>query len=133
MLVLTAILSGYTGWFYAKKVDLISSGTIQIHGLSGEVVPPGSNVPERLSPTMAVAKCNIRKFRIDTATENMEQAVVRLEDVTSSEFGCLLDEAQTSLEGEPPPNPLGPNEAQKRYYHPLYMTFEAANSNAQTH
>jgi hypothetical protein len=81
---------------------------------------------------MAVAKCKIRKFRIDPATDGMEQAVVVLGDISAIEFKCLLDEAQSSLEGEPPLSPFSPK-APPPSYRPLYMTFDPSSKNAQSH
>ena len=127
-MVLTSVLSGYIGWSYAKKVDPYSGGTIQIHGLSWMEGPPepDGTMREQLTPTMAIAKCKIKKFRIDPATDGMEQAVVVLGDLSSNEFQCLLDEAQAYVEGEPPPSPFshGP---QKPSYRPLYVTFQPVN------
>ncbi|MBB4612649.1 hypothetical protein [Novosphingobium taihuense] len=132
--VLTAILSGYTGWLYARKVDPYSHGTIQIHGLARMEVPPSPDGTEleQQTPTMAVAKCKLKRFQIDSATDGMEQAVVRLSDISAREFQCLLDEAQVEVSGEPQPNPLS-NRASGPSYRPLYMTFEPVNQNAQTH
>jgi hypothetical protein len=133
-MVLTSILSGYIGWLYAKKVDPLSGGAIQIHGLSSLEGAASLfwSIPEQHSPTTAVTKCKITKFQIDSGTEGMEQALVRLGDITPSQFRCLLDEVQTYVEGEPPPSPLS-HGTPKPSYRPLYMTFEPVNQNAQRH
>ena len=133
-MVLTSVLSGYVGWLYAEKANPYSGAAIQIRGLAWNEVPPkvDGTVLEQHTPTMAVAKCRIKKFQIDSATEGMEQAIVRLEDISASEFQCLLDQAQASVEGEPPQSPLS-KRAPEPSYRPLYMTFEPVNQNAQTH
>ncbi|MBF9150209.1 hypothetical protein I2488_04275 [Novosphingobium sp. 1Y9A] len=128
MMVLTSVLSGYIGWLYAKNANPYSGSAIQIRGQAWNEAAPkidGTRL-EQHTPTMAVAKCKIAKFQIDSATEGMEQASVRLEDMSASEFQCLLDEAQASVKGEPPPSPLS-NMASEPTYRPLYMTFEPVN------
>lgn len=130
VMVLTAILSGYVGWFYAKKVDVLSAGTYELRGLSVEA----ESEPTRLSPTIAVAKCGIKAFTIKSATEGMETAVVRASEMTPQQMACLVDQAQTEIHGEPPLGPFRhPDAPRMLSYRPLHLMVKPEAADVRSH
>ncbi len=81
---------------------------------------------------MAVTKCKIRDFHIETASEGLEWAVIPLRNVTPEELRCILEAGKTEFTGPYHPGGFVPPNTPPRY-RALTLSLEKQQANAQTH
>ena len=125
LVVLALVLGAHLGWYFGRDSAPSLNGKLVITGETQDFSLAASSPQNTPSPTSAVTRCNVAKFDIVTASENIERAELKLEDLSGDQLKCLLRESQIEVDGTRPWHPMALPDHDKPTYRPLSLEFES--------